>query len=71
METVKRFFAFWYDFLIGDDLVGGLIVLAGFVATYFVAQAGITAYWIVMAAVLISLSWNLWRRSNGASKSEH
>ena len=71
MDYIKGFFGFWYNFLIGEDLVGGLILLVGIVVTYFVSQNGITAYWIVMAAVLVSLVWSLWRRSNGASKSEH
>lgn len=62
MDYVKRFIVFWYDFLIGRDWIGSLIVLIAFGLTYFVAQAGITAYWLIMVAVLISLSWNIWMR---------
>jgi hypothetical protein len=67
MEYIKRFFKFWYDFLIGNDLVGSLIVLIAFGLTYFVAHAHITAYWILMLAVLISLSWNVWKRVHAES----
>ena len=61
MDYVKRFFLFWYHFLIGEDWIGSLIVLAGFAATYFVAQTHIAAYWILITVVLISLSYSVWR----------
>lgn len=63
MEYIKRFFVFIYDFLVGDDLWGAVIVLLGFAGTYFLAQANIVAFWLVPLAVLISLSENLWRRT--------
>lgn len=63
MEYVNRLVVFWYDFLIGDDPVGSLIIIAGFVTTYFVAAAGTTAYWVVLLSVLISLAWSLRRKT--------
>jgi hypothetical protein len=68
MDYVKRFFLFWYHFLIGEDWIGSLIVLAGFGLTYFIAQTGIAAYWILMATVLISLSFSVWREVQQGSK---
>lgn len=64
MDYVKRFFDFIYNFLIGEDWIGSLIVLVGFALTYFVVQAGIVAYWVVLTSVLVSLTWSLWWHSN-------
>jgi len=60
MDYIERFFVFWYDFLFGDDWLGAVIVLLGFGGTYFVAQAGIIAFWVVPVAVFISISLSLW-----------
>jgi hypothetical protein len=53
--ALRSFAAFWYDFLVGDDwriaagTVAALAVTAGLVA------AGVNAWWVLPAAVLILL----------------
>ena len=64
MDYIKRFFIFLYDFLIGEDWLGAIIVLVGFGATYFVAHAGVTAYWIGLLSVAISLAVSVGRKLN-------
>jgi uncharacterized membrane protein len=61
-RLVKDFGYFWYDFLIGDDLIGTAIVLAGMEATYLLHHAGHTSvWWVLPLAVTILLPVNLFR----------
>lgn len=62
IRKVARDFAFfWYDFLIGDDLIGTAIVLAGLQATYLLTHSGTNAWWLMPIAVAILLPVNLFR----------
>jgi hypothetical protein len=62
IRKVARDFAFfWYDFLIGDDLIGTVIVLAGLQATYLLTHSGTNAWWLMPIAVAILLPVNLFR----------
>ncbi len=67
MEYLKAFSMFWYRFIIGDDWVAALIVLAGFVATYALLGLGLNAFWLLPLAVLVSLSVSLYRLSSRRS----
>jgi hypothetical protein len=58
---LRAFAAFWYDFVIGDDwlvAVGIVLALAG---TYLLSQAGIAAWWLIPAVIVIVLPVSLWR----------
>ena len=63
MDFIRNFFAFWKNFLIGDDWIAAIIVLAGFTATYFAVRAGIIAFWIMPVATLIALTYHLVRKA--------
>jgi len=63
-KTVKNFGYFWYDFLIGDDLIGTAIVLATMEGTYLLHHAGHrTIWWVLPLGVVILLPINLFRVS--------
>lgn len=60
-KVIRDFGIFWYDFLIGDDLIGTAIVLAGLEATYLLTHNGTNAWWLMPFAVAILLPVNLFR----------
>jgi len=61
-KLIKDFGYFWYDFLIGDDLIGTAIVLAGMEATYLLHHAGhASVWWVLPLGVVILLPVNLFR----------
>ncbi|GAB2962953.1 hypothetical protein LWP59_13280 [Amycolatopsis acidiphila] len=61
MRRFRRFVAFWYDFIVGDDWRAALAVIAALAVTYFVHRAGAPAWWIVPAAVALVLPVTVWR----------
>ncbi|MEW2503828.1 hypothetical protein ACQPXB_33495 [Amycolatopsis sp. CA-161197] len=61
MKWLKRFGAFWYDFIVGDDWRAALAVVVALVVTYFAAAAGIPAWWILPVAVVLVLPVSVWR----------
>jgi hypothetical protein len=60
-RQLRAFAAFWYDFLIGDDWLIPVMVIAGLAATYGLAQAGLTAWWLPPVVVAAALPASLWR----------
>ena len=62
IKLVKDFGYFWYDFLIGDDLIGTAIVLAAMEATYLLQHhANSNAWYVLPVAVAFLLPVNLFR----------
>ena len=62
IKLVKDFGYFWYDFLIGDDLIGTAIVLAAMEATYLLHHhANSNAWYVLPVAVAFLLPVNLFR----------
>ncbi|MCX6454821.1 MAG: hypothetical protein NT057_00955 [Actinobacteria bacterium] len=62
IKLVKDFGYFWYDFLIGDDLIGTAIVLAAMEATYLLHHhSGSNAWYVLPIAVAFLLPVNLFR----------
>ena len=62
VKLVKDFGYFWYDFLIGDDLIGTAIVLAAMEATYLLHHhSGSNAWYVLPIAVAFLLPVNLFR----------
>ena len=60
MNRVIGFGRFWWDFVVGDDwriALGAVIALA---ATSAASGAGIPAWWIVPAAVVLVLVLSVW-----------
>ena len=60
-KLAKDFGYFWYDFLIGDDIIGFGIVIAGLEATNILVHSGHNGWWAMPLAVTILLPVNLLR----------
>ena len=60
-QSIKAFGEFWYDFLIGDDWRGTLILILGFLLTHWLYRSGISNWWVVPLAVAVLLPFNLFR----------
>ena len=58
---VKKFAAFWFDFLIGDDWQGTLIVITAFIITHYLAGENMVSWWVLPLGILILLPYNLLR----------
>jgi hypothetical protein len=51
VKRLAAFGRFWWDFVIGDDWLVALLVVAAIGATAILAAAGIAAWWLVPVAV--------------------
>jgi hypothetical protein len=63
---LRAFGAFWYDFVIGDDWVIAAGVVAGLAGTYGLSRAGISAWWLVPAVMVVLLPVSLSRAASGS-----
>jgi len=62
VKVLKDFGFFWYDFLIGDDLIGTVIVLLAMESIYLLHHHdGANAWWMLPLAVATLLPINLFR----------
>jgi hypothetical protein len=62
MGKLRAFFAFWYDFIVGDDWRVALTVVFALGATAMVSQLnGAGPWWIVVVAVIIVLPVSIYR----------
>lgn len=61
LVLVKKFAVFWFDFLIGDDWRGTVIVLAAFALTHQLAGENLVSWWVLPLGVVILLPYNLFR----------
>jgi hypothetical protein len=61
IKRIKGFFAFWYDFVVGDDWRVAIAVTAALALTYGVGRSSVPAWWIVPAAVVLVIPFSLWR----------
>jgi hypothetical protein len=59
MTRLRRFFLFWYDFVVGDDWRVAVAVVAGLVVTFVLARVGLPAWWVLPVAVLVALPLSL------------
>jgi hypothetical protein len=63
---LRRFFAFWYDFIVGDDWRVALAVVFALAATAMVNQlTGVAPWWIVVVAVVAVLPLSVYRATRG------
>ncbi len=51
MKRLAAFGRFWWDFVIGDDWLVAVLVVAAIGATAILAAADITAWWLLPVAV--------------------
>jgi hypothetical protein len=58
---IRAFFAFWIDFIVGDDWTVAATVLVALVATWGLVSAGIPGWWLVPLGALGSTAVSLRR----------
>jgi hypothetical protein len=62
MRRLKSFGAFWYDFVIGDDWLVAVLVVAGLALTAILTHvARVNAWWVFPVIVFAALAWSLRR----------
>jgi hypothetical protein len=61
MIHLRRFGAFWYDFVIGDDWTVAVTVVIALVITSLVAHNGNNWFWLLPVAVICTLAVSLRR----------
>ncbi len=66
VARLRSFASFWYRFVVGDDwtLAAGCIIALA--ATYGLSRDGVPSWWVVPVAVLLLLSFSVWRASRRA-----
>ena len=66
MGAVRKFFSFWYDFVVGDDWMLAVGVVAAVLVTWALA-ATFSAAWLVMPlAVVVLLAISIGRAQRAA-----
>ena len=61
MQYVVNFGRVWYDFIVGDDWMVAVGVVAALVVTALLARVGTEAWIIMPLAVAVVLAVSLWR----------
>jgi hypothetical protein len=61
MTVLKRIAASIWDFVVGDDWVTALGVVAALGVTALIAGAGAAAWWVMPAAILLLLALSVHR----------
>lgn len=61
MTALRRFAAFWYDFIVGDDWRVAVAVVVALAATYGLSRSSVPAWWVLPTAVVVLLPLSLWR----------
>jgi hypothetical protein len=61
MARARAFLAFLYDFVIGDDWLVAVGVVAGLAATYLLSHSGVSAWWLIPLLLVVLLPVSLRR----------
>jgi hypothetical protein len=61
MTRIRRALLGFWDFIVGDDWISAAGVVVGIAVTALVAGAGVTAWWVLPAAVIVVLALSLRR----------
>ncbi|HWW90249.1 MAG TPA: hypothetical protein VNY35_05655 [Solirubrobacteraceae bacterium] len=67
MRWVMAFLRFWYDFVVGDDWLIAVGIVAAIALTALIADQGFDAWWVMPLAVIALLAGSLWRALRKAS----
>ncbi|HEX6510650.1 MAG TPA: hypothetical protein VF221_23725 [Chloroflexota bacterium] len=59
MTVLKNFFQFWYDFIIGDDWLIAVAIVAALVVLEVTKQS--SWWWLLPIVVIVALGASLWR----------
>jgi hypothetical protein len=66
MKYVVAFLRFWYEFIVGDDWRVAAGIGIAIALTAVLAGAGITSWWVMPAAVVVSVYRSLRRATRTA-----
>jgi hypothetical protein len=58
---LRGFFAFWYDFVVGDDWVVAAGIVVGLAVTYALSKTTFPAWWLLPLVIAGLLPLSLWR----------
>jgi hypothetical protein len=61
IARLKAFGAFWYDFIVGDDWLVAVGVVAALVITYLVSLGHVASWWVLPVALAVLLPVSLYR----------
>jgi hypothetical protein len=61
MGRLRAFGAFWFDFVVGDDWLVAVGVVAALALTFGVDRAGAPSWWILPLTVAVLLPYSLYR----------
>jgi len=67
---MRGFFAFWVDFIIGDDPIVAVGVVIALAVTGLLAHNDVTAWWLVPVATAILLTASLVRAARKARSAQ-
>jgi len=68
MTRLRALLGFSWDFVVGDDWRIAAGVTGALAATAIAAGAGVSAWWILPAAVAALLSFSVWRAANPGAR---
>lgn len=68
MGTIRAFVRFCYDFVVGEDWRVAAGVVLALAATAMLVQAGVDAWWLMPAAVVLLLGLSLRRALTAARR---
>jgi hypothetical protein len=60
-RRLRGFLAFWYDFVVGDDWLVAVGVVAGLAVTYALSKTAVPAWWLLPLLIAALLPLSLWR----------
>lgn len=66
MRRIRAFGVFLYEFIIGDDPLIAVVVVLALATTAVIAQDGLTAWWVMPAAVVAALAFSVHRAARAA-----
>jgi hypothetical protein len=66
VRYVVAFLRFWYEFIVGDDWRVAAAIGVAIAVTAALAGAGVSSWWVVPAAVVISVYRSLRRATRSA-----
>jgi hypothetical protein len=61
IAVIRSFLAFWWDFIVGDDVRLAIGVVLGIAAVAVVHLAGVASWWALPAVWIVALIWSLGR----------
>jgi hypothetical protein len=61
VARLRGFLAFWYDFVVGDDWLVAVGVVAGLAVTYALSRTAVPAWWLLPFLIAGLLPLSLWR----------